>query len=611
MRLSVELRREIFDYLLLCKDAYVVPTCGGEPAKMENDRGIKCNPTADLMTLNKTICSEIATILYEERTFSIHVHEGIRDSGIELLKSGRQKLQYLDELSDKRFTNFISGEKFGFDRLKKIEILIYPSSEEDRLSRHIPINTYFMNLALCKLLDRGDGNNEKKNRIVSLTIVFMESEDPSEALTGSQHVIVPGENYWWDEALKKPRETSIHRLSNVEIALRPFSILKSHNLEVKLPANVCLHDGTIGFVEELKKVTTSNEYSGIINDLSTAQIEAARQAMQDHIFSVLYSNGKHTNILGLSEEELCEDENIRRPLSPCSKANRSPFKPNVVDHRSDEEVYDLNGYWESGLKKEDIEMQLAIQASLDSLKTELSAYSVEKSSAAGSQSAERLQCHNHANEEKLAAPFTITQDEHASSAQDQALGRFREIVETSDELNLSEVAFLSSTIAKNYTFSRIDSLQHWQPGHSEVGSYQSVNSAPPVSSIGSDLPAPRSMNLSRSTSRCEETAPNDGFAQDGGEHEIEHSPTVLASQDQTANETHAGDTDHDDSVVISPCVIREHRLHNIGIIPRTGTEQSENSALQTSLSGSDSQAFCAGAAVQGETGGNRLRHGSG
>lgn len=605
MRLSVELRKEIFCHLILRKDAHIVPKCGDAPVKKEEDREIKRNPTSDLMTLNKTICSEIAIILYEERTFAIHVHEGIRNGGIELLETGRQKLQYLDELSDKRFTRFISGESFGFDRLKKIEVFIYPSSEEDRLSRHVPINTYFMNLALCKLLDRGDGNDQKKNRIDKLTIMFMESERPSLALTAGQTLTTQAESYWWDTELKKPRETSIHRLSNVEIALRPFCILKSHKLEVKLPPSVRLHDDTVAFVEKLEGVITSNGLGGVIDDLSTAQIEAAREAMQDHVFSILYNNGKHTNILGLNEEELCEDEHIKRQLSPRSKVSTSPSKRNKADERFDDELYDLNDKdWQSAWMREEMEMQLAIQASLNLLNTESSAASIAESPAAGCRRAGGLQCREDGKEVGLAWTSGTTQNWQTSSAQDPAAGSFCERDESSDELHPAEMAILSSNIAQNYTLNRLNSSRLRQPIYSDIPSSPSIKSALCGSPAVSDMSAPPSINLWRRLARCEKTTLRANSAQDGSDHEIKDSPTMLLPQEQTANEGQDGNIDHSRSAATSTNFIREPRRHNFEMIPRTLTEQEKDFVSQAGLSRPDSRAFRAGVSVQGENGAN-------
>ncbi|KAI7308485.1 hypothetical protein KC315_g13332, partial [Hortaea werneckii] len=54
----------------------------------------KKNRTADLMTLNRRLCAEITELLYTEREFVVHVHEGFQRGGIEFLNSGRQPLQY-------------------------------------------------------------------------------------------------------------------------------------------------------------------------------------------------------------------------------------------------------------------------------------------------------------------------------------------------------------------------------------------------------------------------------------------------------------------------------------------------------------------------------------
>ena len=131
MELPAELRRDIFSYELAARDVIFTPTCGTEDHKVEKlDKDgkplpVRRNRASDLMVINKQICSEIATVLYEERTFEIHCHEGLRHGGIEVLDAGRQKLQYREEIfEDTRFARFLHGEN--------VSILMGATLEGDR-----------------------------------------------------------------------------------------------------------------------------------------------------------------------------------------------------------------------------------------------------------------------------------------------------------------------------------------------------------------------------------------------------------------------------------------------------------------------------------------------
>ena len=133
MKLPTEIRKAIFAESLPVKDILIQPECNDHLIKKSVDKDGKVMPkrnrASDLMTINHIIKDEIALVLYEERNFAIHVHEGIRDGGIEFLNVGRQPLQYQDNLSDSRFTKFTCDGDFGFHRLKRIHITVYPSED--------------------------------------------------------------------------------------------------------------------------------------------------------------------------------------------------------------------------------------------------------------------------------------------------------------------------------------------------------------------------------------------------------------------------------------------------------------------------------------------------
>ena len=91
-----DVHRQIFTYLLPHEHKVYVPyTCS--PAKENEDRVHDTTQIAtednqvvkvcDLMVLNKRICAEVASMLYEECTFGVHIYEGIVEGGIEFLNS--------------------------------------------------------------------------------------------------------------------------------------------------------------------------------------------------------------------------------------------------------------------------------------------------------------------------------------------------------------------------------------------------------------------------------------------------------------------------------------------------------------------------------------------
>lgn len=335
MKLPTELRRTIFAESLPAKDVLIPAECNDDSEEGDNQEGKKrifygsSNRTADLMTLNKTICEEIAEVVYDERCFVIHVHEGLQDGGIEFLNAGRQPLQFQDNTSDGRFWKFSDKEgEFGFKRLKKIRVQIYPSKEAN--TKHSAINTYFMNLALVQLLDRG---TKDEDRITSLTVEFMKPEPATE--TQGRTAILRAEQYWWDPDKERPRETSIHGIPNIELVLRPFAnLIGCHAVNVEMPTKLAENDHVAKFVEDLKTSMMSKTGRLLENKEFTMNIEAARYAMEEYVYSLKHGT-KHREVAKLALHEFDEDKPTdsdddddendgtppkKRGLSPTSKA---------------------------------------------------------------------------------------------------------------------------------------------------------------------------------------------------------------------------------------------------------------------------------------------------
>jgi hypothetical protein len=305
-KLPAEIRRKILvDELdsLPSQHEIVHPACGDQAGPVSTRRDTT-SPLTILMLVNKKIRDEIAEIVYEERTFGIHVHQGFQNTGIEFLHVGRQPLQYLDSINDGRFTKFRVGDMFGFCRLKKIEIAIFPN---DGMFHHTAINTYFMNIALVRLLTR---NTEKEaDRITSIRITFPQGEsnlDPFSIAGGS----------WWDTEKGRPRESSIHGISDVELALRPFAWLcRVHRVDIQLPAQVDRHVRSDKFVKSLQYcMTAKNLQNNFNSDDLERKIEGARFSLEDHIRNTLY-DGTRTNVAKITDEELEEDRMDAQPES--------------------------------------------------------------------------------------------------------------------------------------------------------------------------------------------------------------------------------------------------------------------------------------------------------
>ena len=300
-KLPAEIRRKILiDELgsLPSRNRTIHPDCGqdhGVPSPRRN----RSNAFVNMMLLSKNIRDEIAEAVYEERTFAIHVHPGFQNAGIEFLHVGRQPLQYLDHIGDGRFTKFRTGEMFGFCRLKKIEIHIFP---DEGAYQHSAINTYFMHIALVHLLTR---SSEEVDRITSLRIVFQEPDPFKPTAVDS----------WWDTARDRPRETSIHGISDVELVLRPFALLTHvHKVDVQLPEQVDRHVRSVKFVQSLVRCMTATTLQNTFNsDALESKIESARFALEDHIRRKLYGNGSYLRVPKITDEELDNDLPSQEP----------------------------------------------------------------------------------------------------------------------------------------------------------------------------------------------------------------------------------------------------------------------------------------------------------
>nr|OQO25853.1 hypothetical protein B0A51_07939 [Rachicladosporium sp. CCFEE 5018] len=321
LKLPTEIRRAIFAGSLPHRNIVIEPTCGPTDTDDESDENRwRRNRTADLMRICKGVKEEVTEAVYEERTFAVHVHEGFLDGGIEFVNSGRQPLQYATGRNlDTRFSTKIHDcNEFGFSRLKRINVAIFPGDG----SKHLAINTYFMNYALADALstDRGD-----KKRITKLRIHIREHVPPHN-LKHRGATIARGSTYWWDAEKGKPRETSIHGLSNVQLVLLPFARLTDvHNIEVVLPQQVFNHAPTRAFVERLESHMTfpGGRYPDLINDRVEYQIQSAREALEEYVYDLLRGgHGATSKVVPLTDAELEEEKAEKHQQRPAKLAKR-------------------------------------------------------------------------------------------------------------------------------------------------------------------------------------------------------------------------------------------------------------------------------------------------
>ncbi|CZT16188.1 uncharacterized protein RCC_02030 [Ramularia collo-cygni] len=302
--IPTEMRRKLLGYFLPDKDVIIRPLCKQHAPWKSPTRKPQHNTVSDLMLLSKRFMEDVTACVYSERFFGIHVHEGISSGGIEFLDTGRQPLHYKASIFDDRFERFNDGE-FGFNRLKKIEITIHPSIEH---GHHNAMTTYYINHALVRMLERSG----EKDRIVSLTINFAESA-PGRAHAGrTRRQILRGEHAWWNHDLNEPRSTSIHGITDVELALRPFAMLTTvHDVRIYLPTKVKKHAKTVSFTSALEHSMKSNTAFGTLgpNDELERQAEAMRDEIESYIVRNRYGMGydhKEAKVSRLTDQECNE-----------------------------------------------------------------------------------------------------------------------------------------------------------------------------------------------------------------------------------------------------------------------------------------------------------------
>ncbi|KAI7196066.1 hypothetical protein D0869_09760 [Hortaea werneckii] len=340
--------------------------------------------TLDLLTLNRALCAELTELLYTEREFAVHVHEGFHRGGIEFLNSGRQPLQYYGyddddddddgndcsggggdggegkgkggggRVKDPRFAGkFHSGALFGLDRVKKVQVIVLPpppppppprgrkGRERKEDGRMVSMNTYFMNLALVRLLERAKGKG-RENRITRLRVEVADGregkpededdeEDNPNPNPNSPSSSSFNSSWWWDPHRSRPRETTFHGISNLQLVLLPFSRLRAHHVEILLPpscaAQLASDPATGAFLRRLEgKITGSSSSSSsaagvaagvddLLDESVLRNLEKARFAYEAFVLRVKFGGkGEEVVLLGEGDwegekvQEVAEEE---------------------------------------------------------------------------------------------------------------------------------------------------------------------------------------------------------------------------------------------------------------------------------------------------------------
>jgi hypothetical protein len=311
--LPCEMRREIFSYLLPGRGKVVEP-CQVYPkeapevsapartgrmslARWKRETAAAAKKFAestmrvgDALVLNKHIASEILVMLYEERTFAINIYEGVLDGGVEFLNSGVQRLQFRDQFTQVRFKRFESpNDPFGFSRIKKVMINIYPANKVSaavKNSRHNAMHTHFMLRAIVKLLQKDsdpdlplylqDGNQAALHR---LHIRFVEPD--SEEYSKNP----------WSTTGGTPRPSSIHGISHMELILRGLLDLCNVHTVVVAASHAQFQDQQLSdFVDRFQSVVTGKQARTTVDENLHVKIECAKDLLDDWIQQTLFAS---------------------------------------------------------------------------------------------------------------------------------------------------------------------------------------------------------------------------------------------------------------------------------------------------------------------------------
>ncbi|EMC99164.1 hypothetical protein BAUCODRAFT_129393 [Baudoinia panamericana UAMH 10762] len=223
-------------------------------------------------------------------------------------------------MEETRFAGFSHGDVFGFDQLKKIKITVSPPSVEEP----------FWATKHTEAAERGRTGSailtSSLRNCKTSTKAWLQAGVPSSPLSTT----------FANTLRKQPTSTSIHNLSDVEVILLPFSILRSHKVDIRLPTVFGGHSNTDNFVDSLRTDAcphTSQKNTGQLGFMDHEAVLHIRGLYHDlarFMMAGLYGAARPDNSFifpNLSAEDMIEDEeSVRQVLFTASLERTSSGK---------------------------------------------------------------------------------------------------------------------------------------------------------------------------------------------------------------------------------------------------------------------------------------------
>jgi len=174
-----------------------------------------------LMLTNRKICSDVATILYEESTFEIHIHE----DGLEFLNLPRLNIVkdhgLLENILYKE-TKFKDVGFFCFRRIKHPRFVLFGGSPSDRTAG------MRMRQVIAKLVELFE---KEEKPLTSVEVEFR---------LESGYWFDDDKTFWVDKATASARRSLWHSVTNIELVTSPLLRLRNigGKISLTLPCTV-------------------------------------------------------------------------------------------------------------------------------------------------------------------------------------------------------------------------------------------------------------------------------------------------------------------------------------------------------------------------------------
>ena len=171
--------------------------------------------TMPLMLTNRKICADVATILYEENTFELHIHA----DGLDFLNLPRLNIVkdhgLLENILFKE-AKFKNVGVFCFRRIKHLRFVLFGGSSSDRTAG------MRMRQVISKLVELF----EKEEKPLTSLEVQLHLEPKSEDNNG---------NFWVEKGTGSARRSVWHSVSNIELITSPLLRLRNISGKISLP----------------------------------------------------------------------------------------------------------------------------------------------------------------------------------------------------------------------------------------------------------------------------------------------------------------------------------------------------------------------------------------